>query len=178
VRLAKPLIPCSVLGLGFGLALLVGSSAVASPKTSTAPISKTQPKIQDIPKITDFGLKAAAEVSPAQLAAGGVTMDIINSASIRTSTNEVVMTDKTQLLARFTASPDVAYKVDCEFTLHSEVLALVQLEAGGFVDQRTHHVSDGRIVHRIAAAPGNRALKIFMQGNKNTNWTKCTIGPS
>lgn len=178
MNLAKTLISCSVLTLG--LALLVGSSAMAAPKNSKGPMSpsKYKPKAQDIPKITDLGLKSTAVVNPGQLKASGATMDIINPHVIRTSTNEVLMTDKTQLLARFSASPNREYRLECKFTAPSHLNVLVQTETGGFVQQSQHDVANGRIVQIIDPKPGNRQLKIFMQGTKDTNWTECKVIPS
>jgi hypothetical protein len=181
VTLAKTIVSCSVLTLG--LALLVGGSAIAAPNAPKGPISpigptKNLPKGHDAPKTADLGLKSTAVVNPGQLKATGATMDIINAHAIRTSTDEVLMTDKTQLVLRFWASPNREYRLVCKFTANSQFTVLVQTETGTFVQQSQHGVANGRIVQIIDPKPGNRQLKIHMQGSKNSNWTECSINPT
>jgi len=164
-------------GLGLATTLTLGGAAAAGPKVhQPMPTSKAYPKINK-QVFVNQGLTNAVTLSPRNLSSSGVTMDVTRPLRIEGSTNRVLMTKKTQLMLRFRGAAGRGYRVDCKFTSNPSV-HVMEFANGKIVRQSSSNPAGGTVNHTTFSSGQARDMKMFLQANKDTDWSQCKITPT
>lgn len=165
------------LGIGLGVALVAGTSALAAPLPK-APISPTKkiPGPTPTAKLTG-GLASRASLTPRDLFDKGVSMNVHGAVRVEATSNTVIMDEHTQLWVHFRAEKNTDYDLSCQFRGQRSVLTM-DYASGKFVRQQsTLTTSNGRLDHRIYARPAVENVKVYLQANGDIDWKSCTVEP-
>lgn len=175
----RPTLRTIFAGLGLALTFTLAGSAAAGPNIKLPPphsLPSSHPQINQ-PVLGNQGLTTTSILSPRDLYNPGVTMDVSRPLRIEGSSNRVLMTKHTQLMLRFRGAANRGYRLDCNFTSNPSI-HVMEFVNGKVVRQSSSNPASGKINHTIFSRSQARDLKIFLQANKNTDWSQCKVTPT
>lgn len=118
-------------------------------------------------------LKQVVTVTPGNLNAGGVSVDVQRPIAVRSSEGRIEMSRHSQLQLRFRAAAGRAYRVECDFT--EGAVLIMEFADDVFRDQTRSSPPDGPARHTVEPGEARRHIKLLMQPSADTEWTACRV---